>query len=379
MPKQHVVALDYIRGLSMLGVLGIHTGAYSLSYPAVNEHLFALLEIFTRFSVPIFFFVSAFGLFISQPLSKPFCYQAFMRRRLKAVLLPYLAWSLLYMLHYSLTNANVNIWNWPLICEYLLFGLASYQLYFLVILVWFYAFMPLWRYLASWIIKMPIISLFSLLLGQIAFNYYSSYMLAAGFGNYYLDLAIQHRMSYWLLHYLFIFILGAVCAELYPQLLAALERNKRRVNSFFAVALAGMLSYYYYLIYFRQYSLEQAVNTAHQLSPIGVLYTLAATFFWFSVFSRPLPVRLTAVLGRLGDYSYLIYLIHPLVMYYLTLQLSEANIALTPFVTTAFYFITLMLSCCLAEIIKRLGSLTPLVCLALTGSFPKQGTVNRKG
>ncbi|MGL5513875.1 MAG: acyltransferase family protein, partial [Sporomusa sp.] len=197
MPKQHVVALDYIRGLSMLGVLGIHTGAYSLAYPAVNEHLFALLEIFTRFSVPIFFFVSAFGLFISQPLSKPFCYQAFMRRRLKAVLLPYLAWSLLYMLHYSLMIANVNIWNWPLICEYLFFGLASYQLYFLVILVWFYTFMPLWRHLTSWIIKTPIISLFSLLLGQIAFNYYSSYILAAGFGNYYLDLAIQHRMSYW--------------------------------------------------------------------------------------------------------------------------------------------------------------------------------------
>ncbi|SMC75209.1 acyltransferase [Sporomusa malonica] len=378
MPKQHILALDYIRGLSMLGVLGIHTGAYSLAYPAVNPHLFALLEIFTRFSVPIFFFVSAFGLFISQPLKAEFSYLAFMRRRFKAVLLPYLAWSLLYMLHYTWASGDFSIWNRPLVYEYFLFGLASYQLYFLVILVGFYALMPLWRQLVRCILKAPLAGLLSLLIGQIAFNYYSSYLLTAGFDNYYLNLAIQHRMSYLVLHYLFIFILGAVCSELYPQFLAALERNKRVVNVSFVATLTGMLFFYYHLVYFKQYSLEQAVNTVHQLSPVGVLYTLGATLFWFKTFSRPLPTKLSAALGCLGRYSYLVYLVHPLVMYYLIVELTRMAIPLTPTVTVAFYFATLALSTCLASIITMIGTLVPLLSLALTGSLPKQETIRQK-
>ncbi|HWR43768.1 acyltransferase [Sporomusa sp.] len=378
MPKQHIFALDYIRGISMLGVLGIHTGAYSLAYPAVNPHLFALFEIVTRFSVPIFFFVSAFGLFISQPLKAEFSYLAFMRRRFKAVLLPYLAWSLLYMLHYTWASGDFSIWNRPLVYEYFLFGLASYQLYFLVILVWFYAFMPLWRQLVSWILKAPAVGLLSLLLAQISFNYYSSYILTAGFDNYYLNLAVQHRMSYLILHYIFIFILGAVCSELYPQFQAALERNKRPVYAFFAATLAGMLCFYYYLVYFKLYSLEQAVNTVHQLSPIGVLYTLGTTLFLFNAFSRPLPAKLAAVLGCLGRYSYLVYLVHPFVMYYLIIKLTQIGILLTAPVTVAFYLATLALSSCLAAIINKVGALSPLISLALTGSLPKQRAIRQK-
>ena len=362
----------------MLGVLGIHTGAYSLSYPAANPHLFALLEIFTRFSVPIFFFVSAFGLFISQPLKSEFNYLSFMRRRFKAVLLPYLAWSLLYMLHYTWVSGDASIWFKPFIYEYFTFGLASYQLYFLVILVWFYALMPLWRRLVGLLIQAPATGLVLLLGGQIAFNYYSSYMLKSGFNNYYLDLAVQYRMSYLILHYLFIFVLGAICAELYPQFLAALDRHKRKVNVFFAVTLGGMLFSYYYFVFFKQYSLEAVVNTVHQLSPIGVLYTVGATLFFFKAFSNPLPDWLSTVLGRLGESSYLVYLVHPLVLYYLIVQLTKVSIPLTPPVTVVFYFVTLALSIGLAMLVTKAGRLIPLLSLALTGSFPKQNTFRQK-
>ncbi|HML35338.1 acyltransferase [Sporomusa sphaeroides] len=378
MNKQHIVALDYIRGLAMLGVIGIHTGAYSLSYPDSSPHLFALFEIFTRFSVPIFFFVSAFGLFISQPLAADFNYPAFMRRRFKSVLLPYLAWSILYMLHYTWISGDAGIWHLPTVYEYFFFGLASYQLYFLVILLWFYALMPLWRQLTRLIVKAPATSLFMLLFGQIVFNYYSSYLLKTGFDNYYLNVAVQYRMNYWIFHYLFIFILGAVCAELYPQFQAALERYRQRVTIFFTVTLGGMLLAYYYFIYFKQFSLEAAVNTVHQLSPIGVLYTVGATLFWFKLFSTPLSKWLSALLSRLGEYSYLIYLVHPLVMYHLFAQLTKASIPLTPPAVIAFYLVTLALSTGLALLITRAGSLIPLVSLALTGSFPKQHPLRHK-
>jgi len=378
MANQRIVALDYIRGISMLGVLGIHTGAYSLTYPAANLHLFAIYEIVTRFSVPIFFFVSAFGLFLSQPLKKEFHYPTFMYRRFRAVLLPYLTWSILYMLHITWISGATDLWHRPLVYKYFLFGLASFQLYFLVILVWFYVLMPLWRQLVSMILKAPLIGLVSLLLVQIAFNYYSSYLLHANYNNHYLNLAIQHRMSYWVLHYLFIFILGGVCAERYSQFLALLEQNSRRITTFFVLTLAGMLSHYYYLIYQQQYTLEATANTVHQLSPFGVLYTVSATLFWFKIFTRPLPASLAATLHQLGKYSYLIYLIHPLVMYYLLIELNQLSKALTPLTTIGFYVTTLALCSGLAWSINKLGFHVPLLGLLLTGSFPTKNRLDAK-
>ena len=61
--KPRLPAIEYIRGISMLGVVGIHTGSQYLANVAANMHLVALFEVATRFSVPIFFFISAFGMF----------------------------------------------------------------------------------------------------------------------------------------------------------------------------------------------------------------------------------------------------------------------------------------------------------------------------
>ena len=63
MRKPAIPAITYMRGLCMLGVIGIHVGSYALANPAINIHLLGLLEIVSRFTVPAFFFLSAFGLF----------------------------------------------------------------------------------------------------------------------------------------------------------------------------------------------------------------------------------------------------------------------------------------------------------------------------
>ena len=65
--KERVPAIEYMRGISMLGVVGIHVGSqYLMNNPTPNLQLLALYEIVTRFSVPIFFFISCvqFSLFI---------------------------------------------------------------------------------------------------------------------------------------------------------------------------------------------------------------------------------------------------------------------------------------------------------------------------
>jgi peptidoglycan/LPS O-acetylase OafA/YrhL len=377
MAKQKINALDYIRGISMLGVVGIHTGAYSLSNPKVNIHLFALLEIFTRFSVPIFFFVSAFGLFITQDLTVKLNYTNFIMRRSRTVLLPYIVWSFLYMIHYTLISRDTSIWNPPLLYEYAFFGLASCQLYFLVILLWFYALMPVWRSMVRSILEHPLRNLSIILLLQIIFNYYSSYLLKVDTSNYYLNKALSYRLNYWVLHYLFIFLLGAVCAVKYTDFEKAINRYRQHIKIFFSFSLAGMLSFYYYLLYASHYTPEQAVNTAHQLSPIGVLYTLSTTLFLFMLFNKDkMPRIIRNILSTLGNHSYLVYLVHPLVMYYLDRYLSGHNIMMSAPIVIAFYLATTGISLTFSVVIKKISTYFPIISLLLTGSNipkPKSG------
>ncbi|MEN6413227.1 MAG: acyltransferase [Veillonellales bacterium] len=369
MSKQRVIAIEYIRGISMLGVVGIHTGAYSLTNPLVNVHLFALFDIFTRFSVPIFFFVSAFGLFFNHKLEESLDYLSFMQRRLRTVLLPYLSWSFLYMIHYTLISGDNSIWHPVLLLKYFIFGLASYQLYFLVILLWFYALMPCWRSILRYIIKNPIRNLAILLAIQIVFNYYSSYLLRPIFSNHYLNLAIQYRLSYWVIHYVFIFLLGAICALKYQDFKLFLDRYHRTTILFFGLTLAGMLLFYYYLLYHLGYTPEEAVNTDHQLSPIGVLYTLAASLFWFLLFCKSdLPQAVKSILNQLGKHSYIVYLVHPLFMYYLASCLTGHGIIMTAAVTIFFYLITVCLSLFFALMVQKVSKSIPILSTILIGS-----------
>lgn len=377
MSQKKIMAIEYIRGISMLGVIGIHTGAYSLSNPKVNIHLFALFEIVTRFSVPIFFFVSAFGLFITQDLTAKLNYSGFLTKRLRTVLLPYLVWSIIYMIHYTLVSGDTTIWHPALLSEYALFGLASYQLYFLVILLWFYSFMPLWRFMVRHIIKHPVRNLAILLLLQIIFNYYSSFMLHANFSNYYINKLIHHRASYWLVHYLFIFLLGAVCALNYSDFKAVIKRHQSAITSFFFITLAGILLFYYYLIYALHYTPEAAVNTDHQLSPIGIVYTLSTTLFLFMLFNKDtLPRGIKNVLAILGKHSYPVYLVHPLAMYYLTNILAGQNLLMTAPITIAFYLVTVIISLTFAIFIEKISIFLPIISVFLLGSKlpkPKSG------
>jgi surface polysaccharide O-acyltransferase-like enzyme len=369
MPSKKIMAIEYIRGISMLGVIGIHTGAYSLSNPKVNIYLFALLEIVTRFSVPIFFFASAFGLFITQDLTSKFNYRGFLGRRLRTVLVPYIVWSVIYMIHYTLVSGDAMIWHPPLLYEYALFGLASYQLYFLVILLWFYALMPFWRFWVSHIINHPVRNLGIILLLQILFNYYSSYMLHADFSNHYVNKLIFHRLSYWIFHYLFIFLLGAVCAVKYARFKEMINNHQTFITTFFYLTLIGILSYYYYLLSALHYTPEAAVNTAHQLSPIGVFYTLSSTLFLFMVFSNEtLPQGIKTILSKFGEHSYPVYLVHPLVMYYLSNYIAGQNLLMTALVTIAFYMATIGISLVFSLIIKKIGYFLPIISILLTGS-----------
>jgi len=347
MSKPFLPSIEYIRGVSMLGVVGIHVGSQYLLNPTPNVHLVALFEIVSRFSVPIFFFVSAFGLFYRMDAAE-FAYGKFLRRRFKAVLVPYVVWSLLYLLHDRFFYGYAIVGGVSHAAEILAFGLAKYHLYFMVILIWFYLLMPLWIVLVR---HMTPARLLMLLAAQVAFDWWSSYSAPVSENIFW-----QWRLNWLVLHYVFVFVLGGVLGLRSEKFFAWCSSQKKIVGATFVVTLAILLGWYYFLLNVRHYTPLDAVNTAHQLSPPGIFYTIAASVFLFTVFQfGRLPAPLTKLLSTLGKNSSFVYLAHPLAITWLALGLSKLGLVMTAPVAIVFYAATVAFTLTFNQIL-RLGS-----------------------
>ena len=370
-----VSAVEAIRGISMMGVIGIHIGAEYLANPSPNIHLVALFDIGTRFAVPIFFFISAFGLFYGQSPSAPFSYRDFLVRRGRAVMIPYLVWSLFYLIH----DAYVYGVSFPPLTALpgiLFFGNAKYQLYFMVILIWFYLLMPLWRVLLA---RMTLPLLAGILALQIAFDYWSSFNTAFNLYVYglpegtLLRALLFYRLNYWVIHYVFIFLLGGYIALHFDAFRAWMERNTMRLYALGIVSLAALLAWYYKLLLVDGYTPLEGIYTAHQLSPLGIFYTIGATLALFAFFTQ---LGTENILGRafqlLGKHSYFIYLGHPIAITYLLMAIHGSGYVLTAPLALAMYAATLLLTLLGAIAVRRIGESVPIVNALTIGLKPKK-------
>lgn len=354
--KPYLPSIKYIRGISMLGVVAIHIGSQYLTNPTPNIHLVAFFEIVSRFSVPIFFFISAFGLFYNLNPYEPFDYKEFLRRRFKAVLYPYLAWSVLYILHDTifLDGAIPNPFG---LIYILFFGLAKYQLYFIVILIWFYLLMPLWIKIIRTLTPTRLAIIF---FAQIAFNYFSSYSVwLFQFSqslppDSFLKPFLVWRLNYLVFHYVFIFLLGGLLSLNSKKFFSWLGKNKKQVTIFFFGTLGMLLAYYYFLIYFRHYSPLSAVNTAHQLSIPGFLYTIGATIFLFMIFQcYRFNEKIISTLDLLGKNSYFVYLFHPIPITYLFMLFTHFGKVMTAANVMILFLLTVIISVGVRELARK--------------------------
>lgn len=395
--------IDNLRGICMLGVIGIHIG--SLALAPNNFTLYLLLEILSRYSVPSFFFISGYGLACTDKgllSGSRLNYIDFMKKRLRGAGLPYLSWSLFYMLYFWLILPPGFVsWN-PLHVAYVLFfGLGCYHLYFMVILLWFYASYPLWRRLLRIIIHQNIpFMLVLLFIFQLAFNWLTTHpglntagwsVLAKNFFDY--------RLNYLPLHYLLIFISGGLAACYWQKFIAILRRYSAMVCIIFAASVAWDVQSCYEAVTVKGYTLIDLANTYHQLSPQGLCYTVGSLLFfcltldWLerraqakahteasnALQSIPqaashteaschrkvtergsLANLLYKAISTLSAYSMLIYFVHPLLLDWLSSAYNHFGIIMT------------VKKVALSYVLLVLGSLA--FSILLTKAFEKCGT-----
>lgn len=365
--------IDNLRGICMLGVIGIHIG--SLALAPNNFTLYLLLEILSRYSVPSFFFISGYGLACTDKgllSGSRLNYIDFMKKRLRGAGLPYLSWSLFYMLYFWLILPPGFVsWN-PLHVAYVLFfGLGCYHLYFMVILLWFYASYPLWRKLLRIIIHQSIpFMLVLLFIFQLAFNWWTTHpglntagwsVLAKNFFDY--------RLNYLPLHYLLIFISGGLAACYWEKFIALLRRYSAMVCVIFAASVAWDVQSCYEAVTVKGYTLIDLANTYHQLSPQGLCYTVGSLLFfclaldWLERKAQAegsLTNLLYKAISILSAYSMLIYFVHPLLLDWLSSAYNHFGIIMT------------VKKVALSYVLLVLGSLA--LSILLTKAFEKCST-----
>ena len=372
--------IDNLRGICMLGVIGIHIG--SLALAPNNFTLYLLLEILSRYSVPSFFFISGYGLACTDKgllSGSRLNYIDFMKKRLRGAGLPYRSWSLFYMLYFWLILPPGFVsWN-PLHVAYVLFfGLGCYHLYFMVILLWFYASYPLWRQLLRIIIHKSIpFMLVLLFIFQLAFNWWTTHpgLNTAGWSviakNFF-----DYRLNYLPLHYLLIFMSGGLAACYWEKFIALLRRYSAMVCMIFAASMAWDVQSCYEAVTVKGYTLIDLANTYHQLSPQGLCYTVGSLLFfclaldWLERKAQSegsLAKPFYKAISILSAYSMLIYFVHPLLLDWLSSAYNHFGIIMTVKKVALSYVLLVLGSLALSILLTKAFEKCSMAKLLFTG------------
>ena len=371
--------IDNMRGLCMLGVIGIHIGSLALAPNSFT--LYLLLEILSRYSVPSFFFISGYGLACTDKgllTGSALNYIDFMKKRLRGAGLPYVSWSLFYMLYFWLILPPGFVSWEPLHVAFVLFfGLGCYHLYFMVILLWFYGTYPLWRKLLRIIIHHNhAFMLVLLFIFQLLFNWWTTHpgvnsstwsVLAKNFFDY--------RLNYLPLHYLLIFIGGGLAAVYWEKFLALLHKYAAGVIVLYLASIGWDVYSCYDAVKSRGYSLLDLANTYHQLSPQGLVYTIGSILFfclaldWLEKKSGECAIAalLYKAISVLSAYSMLIYFVHPLLLDWLTSAANYFGIIMTVKKVTLAYVLLVCSSLALSLLLTRLFAKCGTAKLLFTG------------
>ena len=390
----------------MLGVIGIHIGSLALAPNSFT--LYLLLEILSRYSVPSFFFISGYGLACTDKgllAGSTLNYIDFMKKRLRGAGLPYVSWSLFYMLYFWLILPPGFVSWEPLHVAFVLFfGLGCYHLYFMVILLWFYGTYPLWRKLLRIIIHHNhAFMLVLLFIFQLLFNWWTTHpgvnsstwsVLAKNFFDY--------RLNYLPLHYLLIFIGGGLAAVYWEKFLALLHKYAAAVIVLYLASVGWDVYSCYDAVKSKGYSLLDLANTYHQLSPQGLVYTIGSILFfclaldWLERKANSttdmgnscdttdmaplegscrrkategcaLATLLYKAISVLSAYSMLIYIVHPLLLDWISSAANYFGIIMTVKKVTLAYVLLVCGSLALSVLLTRLFAKCSTAKLLFTG------------
>jgi surface polysaccharide O-acyltransferase-like enzyme len=310
--KHRLREIDYLRVFAAFSVIAIHiTSGYT-----VNSRAAFVLNQVVRYAVPLFIILSGFAVYHSGS-GRDYSSSGFWRRRLGKILWPYVFWSLFYSLYAWREFFRVSGWGallqpdrLLLLSRQLLCGTGYYHLYFLLIIAQLYLLYPWLRRLLQ---KKPLsflgLTFFLTLLSQAGIYLHQIKIITLP------DIGIPYVSLFPL--WLFYFVLG--------MYLAAVKEWQSFLRG------KGILCVVIWLAGLSLLLVDSSRTKTGDSSvkPSIMLYSLSAYFFFYGLAVRFKAMKkvirigksrvfatidLDKTVNRLSAQSFLLYLLHPLVL-----------------------------------------------------------------
>ncbi|MFB5761930.1 acyltransferase [Paenibacillus medicaginis] len=316
--KERLPQLDIFRAIAILGVLHVHATSYAAGVQALDSPYYFILNfvnIFFKYGTPSFIFLSSFVLFYNyydRSLNRALV-SRFYGKRLGYILVPYVIISSGYFILSQLVN---GLLGQPLMehlssfVRQLLTGSAYTHLYFVFISVQFYILFPFMlkllqssRFMVRWAIPIGLAL-------QWIFIFLNKY-----------EWQIPNKGSY-AISYLAYYLMGAYVALHFDKFKDWLKASWRQMSSdhkrwtlllwgyWLIVSLFHVTLWYYGRhdgIWVDSLWYELLWNVHTMLSSLVLLQVA------FRLYDQAAP-RVVTFLIRLGEASFAIYLVHPLIL-----------------------------------------------------------------
>ncbi len=358
--REHLVQIDLLRIVAIVAVVATHVTLFTQPWTAAGAQALTVVLHVSRFA---FFFITAFVLYLTSG-SRPAPVLRMWRKRFQPILLPYLAWTVIYW-QYS------RFFSWggyPSTLPGALYQLGQnllggwFQLYFLIVTMQLYLAFPV----IAWIVRRTRGHHLHLLIASGAvevgwlFVMQYAWWVVPGF----LQPLVTHAQEE-LWSYQFFFFLGAVAAAHKEELISTLRRYRGRL-----IALAAALLAAAFLLYGLNLWLGEPAGQAAGVFQPATLVSFFAVMLGLGLLAQHLadtrsPRSLTWRLFRwCGEISFGIYLSHMIALQLLVLpqvrSLLQVNQLSTPVQGIAIWALTVGATILLVSLLRHLPFATAL-------------------
>ena len=303
-PKNEIIFANVVLCLLVVFIHVSSNAVSSLEKTSIQYLLVMVPWRLSAFVVQGFIFLSSLKIFIKKtPITN---YKHYYITRIKTIILPYVLWVCIYYIYFC--NHQYFPFRLGHLLKHMALGTLVSPFYFIVIIVQFYALMPLWQWLYRRFNPVPIllVSFFiTLLCGQ--FLPKAIHIVSGGYTFAYNDRFLTTYLLYW--------SMGAVCGIYYKDFLNLLNRK-------FKTLLAAFILLVCINIYFSFQVFTQGIYVP-SLETIHVFYCITAILLTMAM---GMLVKPFSILLAVNSTSYPIYLAHCFVLFLVNDKLAELGI-----------------------------------------------------
>lgn len=294
--KTYLYSIDALRVIAILAVIVIHVSTKSMASTGLDITIqpFSLfLNQAARFAVPLFFLISGFVLELNN--KKGLSFIEFFKKRASRIVIPFIFWSVVYALYANNFNAT-SLFNKKFL-DTLIFGTASYHLYFIPTLILFYIAFPFLHLLLPLLRKPVTLLLLYFIQGVLLYQDY-----------YVKTLDTQFEVRIALLSFS-MFVTGMVASH-YKEAIYEFVKKYLLILVFSLVVLLALIFTHVYAITLKNNSSRFIYN---QYSPLNYAFTgVVASLLYFSLEKTQFLRKYFITLSKL---SFFVFFIHVLIQY----------------------------------------------------------------